>query len=1154
MADGHRVAGLGDAQLLERFVRQQDEAAFAAMLERHGPMVFGVCKRLLRDLHEAEDAFQATFLVLVRKAGSIGRGESLGCWLYEVACRTALRARSNASKRRTRERQVGAMADTSDTHTTGREIHPLLDEEMRRLPEQYRRPLVLCYLEGKTHAEAAVQLGWPKGTVAGRLSRARDMLRQRLAQRGVTLTATALLAVFADNAPAAVPGGLLNSTLRAGLLFAAGRAPVGPASPEAVNLANEVLHVMLTHKLKMAIVFFAAFGLLAGGLAQNLGPAALAQQAPPAAAAPGKGERADDPLPAGATSRMGGTQFRHGDRIYFVAYTPDGKQLVTGSDDNTLRLWDAGSGREIHHFATARAGKSDPPVAMPLGMVPGQSMPHRSMAVLSHDGKVLAAISGNDVTWWDVPTGKQLHHKRGPSPVLSALAFVDGGKSLLVTDVSGRPLVWDVATGKSSQPEKPGRQDSVPIFGPGDNAALSPDGKVMARFHFDQANNAFSIKLRDLASDKDLSEIDTGSPPLSLRFSPDGKVLAWVVLQGEVNFWDLAAGKNLDPLGNPDQVRIATLVFAPDGKMLALGRDDGSVEVWDVPARKLSRRILEACLPIGPTRFFALGSTTTRTDLGFSPDGKTLAVGASRSSLRQFDVATGKEVGPEVVGHRSAVRSLGVSADGKTMITHARGDSVRFWDAASGKERRHVPAAGATLSAALSADGTLLAAADKMGRVVLYETATGKAERTMKGRPVGPVISALAFSADGKVLAARESMTRAVQLWDVATGKERPPLSDPGNSGPVYSPLPITGRRVITPEMAFSPGGQFVAAAAAKDQLALWDAATGAKLREFALADLQAVMRFEFSPDGRTLAAAGADGQVTLYETATGIKRGQLGKSGRPAGPGNDMAMPVPVGVNIPMQTQDYPFSLAFSPDGRILAAAGPGPEIRLWGTLTGAELGTSQGHQGGVLSLAFSPDGKRLHSGSLDGTALAWDVAALAGKARPSEKQLGADEGRKLWDALADADGVSAFQAVGNLVASPAESVALLKQQLKPAAAVDPERLARLVADLDAKSFSAREKAMRELEQLGDLAVPALRAAEKGAALEIRQRAEQLLRKLTLQSPAGDAVRGLRAVEVLEQVGTPEARQVLRTIAGGAEGSRLTVAAREALTRLSRK
>jgi RNA polymerase sigma factor (sigma-70 family) len=173
-----------DSQLLERFAGQQDEAAFAALVRRHGPMVLAVCRRILRDAHDADDAFQATFLVLVRKASVIARPELLGNWLYGVAHRVAVKARAKAARRSEHERRAPALASADPTaEVTKHELRAVLDAELRQLPEKYRAPLVLCYLEGKTNAQAARLLGWPTGSISGRLARARELLRERLLSR-----------------------------------------------------------------------------------------------------------------------------------------------------------------------------------------------------------------------------------------------------------------------------------------------------------------------------------------------------------------------------------------------------------------------------------------------------------------------------------------------------------------------------------------------------------------------------------------------------------------------------------------------------------------------------------------------------------------------------------------------------------------------------------------------------------------------------------------------------------------------------------------------------------------------------------------------------------------------------------------------------------
>jgi RNA polymerase sigma factor (sigma-70 family) len=271
---GGTTAGLTDAQLLERFAARRDEvgaAAFEALVARHGAMVWGVCRHLLRDPHAAEDAFQATFLVLVRKARGLKVGDSLGGWLHGVTHRVAARARADALKRERRECtgeglpfEPAADGDELD-HI---DLRPVLHEELARLPEKYRAPLVLCYLEGLTHDEAAARLRWPVGTVRGRLARAREQLRGRLARRGlgVGAGAGAIAAVLAGEARAAVPPALVSSTVHAATGTAAGGLLAAGAVPAAaVALSQGVIRAMTLAKLKLAGAVLLTTGLVAGG-------------------------------------------------------------------------------------------------------------------------------------------------------------------------------------------------------------------------------------------------------------------------------------------------------------------------------------------------------------------------------------------------------------------------------------------------------------------------------------------------------------------------------------------------------------------------------------------------------------------------------------------------------------------------------------------------------------------------------------------------------------------------------------------------------------------------------------------------------------------------------------------------------------------------
>jgi RNA polymerase sigma factor (sigma-70 family) len=252
-------AGMTDGQLLESYVRHRDEAGFAALMRRHGPMVWGVCQRVIGDHHDAEDAFQATFLVLVRKAASIVPREKVGNWLYGVAHQTARKARATAIRRHNRERLVTTMPEPAVVEPQqGTDLRPFLDAELSQLPEKYRAAVILCDLSGKNYKEAARQLGCPEGTLAARLSRARTMLARRLARHGFTLTGAAVAAALAQSAAtAAVPAAVAVSTSKMVM--------IGMITGSVADLAEEVLKTMLLRKLKAYLgVMVAAIALLGG--------------------------------------------------------------------------------------------------------------------------------------------------------------------------------------------------------------------------------------------------------------------------------------------------------------------------------------------------------------------------------------------------------------------------------------------------------------------------------------------------------------------------------------------------------------------------------------------------------------------------------------------------------------------------------------------------------------------------------------------------------------------------------------------------------------------------------------------------------------------------------------------------------------------------
>jgi RNA polymerase sigma factor (sigma-70 family) len=262
-AEGTEAA---DGQLLERFIANRDPAAFEALLRRHGPMVLGVCRRALGNPHDADDAFQATFLVLARKAASVSPREKVGNFLYGVARTTALRAKAANAKRRLRERPLTDLPEPQARPRDGAgDLRPLLDEELSRLPAKYRLLLVLCDLEGRARKDVARQLGMPEGTLSSRLTTARGMLAKRLARHGLAVSGGSLAAWSGTGTAAGLPAAQVGAVVEAALHVAAGKTAAGLVSVHAALLAKGVLKIMLISRLEAVAAAVLAMGLFAFG-------------------------------------------------------------------------------------------------------------------------------------------------------------------------------------------------------------------------------------------------------------------------------------------------------------------------------------------------------------------------------------------------------------------------------------------------------------------------------------------------------------------------------------------------------------------------------------------------------------------------------------------------------------------------------------------------------------------------------------------------------------------------------------------------------------------------------------------------------------------------------------------------------------------------
>jgi RNA polymerase sigma factor (sigma-70 family) len=348
-----------DGQLLARFVATRDEAAFAALVRRHGPMVLGVCRRVLRHQQDAEDAFQATFLVLARKAGSVMNQESVGSFLHGVAHRTALQARSVNARRRARERQVEEMPHPTVAAVEPPDWLPLLDRELGRLPEKYRAAVVLCYLEGRSRREAARQLGVPEGTLSSRLAAARAMLARRLA------SAAGLAGLPPGAALARVPAPLVWSTARAAAQVAAGQLTAAPAP--AVVLMRGVLEAMYITRLKLVVgTVVVVAALVAGGFAYREGAGPAAHAAPPEAKPATELEalrKENELLKLNLQVVLEKVRAQEAElsalkgKVHAVAFSPDGKVLSSVQVDGTVRVWDAATGKQVKQVLTLPPGE-----------------------------------------------------------------------------------------------------------------------------------------------------------------------------------------------------------------------------------------------------------------------------------------------------------------------------------------------------------------------------------------------------------------------------------------------------------------------------------------------------------------------------------------------------------------------------------------------------------------------------------------------------------------------------------------------------------------------------------------------------------------------------------------------------------------------------
>lgn len=1143
---------LPDGQLLDRFNRQRDETAFELLVRRYGRLVLGVCRRVLADSHTAEDAFQATFLILVHRAGALDRTRSIGDWLYTVAFRLACRAKANAVRRRQRETAPTRVRGSVDP------VHPddtsaVLHEELNRLPEKHRAPLVLTYLEGRTYEEVSEALGCPIGSVGWRLDQALQLLHRRLASRGVVAPAVGLAAILAASATCgAVPAPLVDATVRAGVWFTGGHA-VGAAVPTAaVELARGTLGSMKTYKL-IAAGLLVAVG-LCGGTAWVSRLSAMSDKpaTPVNAPAPASAVAKGKDLPEGATAKMGSSQLRHGEVVFFVAYTADGKHLITAGRDHAVKMWDRATGDEVRSFTRAV------PKATPLTDKPSpaeMAMPGKVMRAvgaedfpitLSRDGKLLAAGRDAVVTVWDVTTGKSVHELTAPAAV-HELVFAPDGKSLVGCGNSD-VTVWGSSDGTVAKKYKLAEPESGVLR---TGTAVSPSGGHVVQQFIDNTAANGSLRVTDLTTGKTGEEIKLSvGGAQAFTISPDGKRMAWASFTDGVVVWDIAANKQVAAFnkgeGKP-KLFGNSIRFSDDGERLAVTMANDAVEVWNISQGKLEHTLggheAEPAHRVAVRLVVGASNRMTRTDVAFSTDGKAVAASCGNATVRQFDLTTGKEMGT-AAGHQSGVVAVG--SDGRSTVSVSK-ESVRVWDATTGQEVRNWTLTPPAVAAAVSPDAKWVATASGGGTVKLWDSAKGEKVRDIDTKRND--VAGLGFTPDGKVLATKAELNSAINLWDVAKGEHLRTIGKDGepvlNGGRVS--IDTTGAR--TPNIVFSVDGRLVAAVGDRKQVCVWGVVSGSLVCEMPAP----AVAFAFSTNGQVLAVLTASGSVVGYEVATGEKRYEFKPTATTPEPLQGQMGGGAMTINSFTRGQPAGGGVGFSADGRFVTFGSGGPTIRVWDTLTGQEVTQFKGHQGSVSVLGVSPDGRSLVSGSVDTTAISWGLNSLPRMDLARNESLKQTEVENLWADLAKPDSAVAFAAARKLLTDRTQTVALLAHRLRPVPAADAEKISQLITDLGG-SFDARRKAIAELERLGELTVEPLKAAAaKNPPLDLKQRIEKLIEKAGTRKLLGDQLRELRAVEVLELAATPEAKKVLDTLAKGAPDARLTREAKFAAERAAK-
>lgn len=1118
--------GQTDAELLECFVTRRDANAFGTLMKRHAAMVWGVCRHLLHREQDAEDAFQATFLVLARRAYCIRKAESVGSWLHSVAYRTAMKARKNAQKRQTLEREAPARESAAPSDLAWCELQALLDEEVQCLPEKYRAPFVICCLGSKSRDEAAHELSVNGNTISSRIARARQLLQERLTRRGVTLSAALCAAsLWQQSAAAVVPAMLLRNVIAVvsgtGSVSVAVSALVGQTA-RALALARWPVHMIML----MAIgVFTGSAGVYGFAFLKEC---AVAMPDDADVVPTARTDVHGDPLPRGVVARLGTARQRAADSQ--VAVSMDGKEIITLSHDLVLRRFDAENGdiKSVRRLSGAR------PTKVWLS-------PYGSYAALcKYDLR-----EGYRVELWDLDRAEC----RATLPIKNYspwnVAFSGDGRRVAVIGTSSNQRkhqvrIWDWPTSRSrdiwSFEEQINSYYLTPVV------ALSPDGKYVVACHLDRELRAWEAENGKLLWDgkeRNWSKI--------ILISPDGRTVA---TGSGVNcglaLYDLVTGeprKLMHPL--PKNELIYPIGFSPDGQSIVFESGYEEIMLWEPETGRVSLQL--------PRPLARRSSNTMITPAGlptnfaFTPDGKGFVRLAG--ALQRWDVTTSKACFPdtEAWGHTDEVTRLIFAPDGKYLASTSRDRTVRCWEISTAQTKQVIPK-GLSSHLAFLPDGRhLLIVPNELGNTVLrsWDVTNGKPGQDFnladrKEFMTGDRDRELHVTSDGKKIFmltwknGKQGDESVLSVWDAASG-----------ACLQHKRVPWGEQSVFTPD-----GTGVLALDSRSEAFQLLDVESETVQRMFATGAIRDPKKQAYggnlalSPDGRLFA-----GRIQYLSRGSGSMDYDMLR-----------ISDVSTGHRVMEFSLEGPAVFTFSADNRLFAVAGSN-SIRLWETASWKEIGRLSTEHPELLAaeksfataLAFGPDGRTLATGHEDCTIQLWD-ATLRSSSRGG--RLTVSECTALWDDLAAADAARAYAAVWKLADDPQRILPLMQEKLSPIVSAAPELIEALFKELEHNDYQVRQKATQKLRDLGDAATPSLRQALKAKlSLEQRRRIEALLETEKTPRPlTNEELRAVRAVHVLEQIGSSEAQALLDRLAQGADSARLTQAAQAAIARYKGK